>query len=93
MDCTFVKGMEMVRYTEPDSTEFVVSKIIKEDGTITLIARKERWTKFCRRYLGWRLWYKDEPGVHVTLPLPDGAYERVTLPLDGPYEGSLLVPA
>jgi hypothetical protein len=88
MDYTFTKGMEWTRYTEPDSTEFVVSKIVKEDGTITLIARKERWTKFCRRYLGWRLWYKNEPGVHVTRSLPDGGVERWTLPLDGPSEDS-----
>lgn len=80
--------MEMVRYTEPDPTEFVVSKIVKEDGTITLIARKERWTKFCRRYLCWRLWYRDEPGLHVIQPHPDGGVERWTLSLDGPSEDS-----
>jgi hypothetical protein len=88
MDYTFTKGMEMVRYTEPDSTEFVVSKIVKEDGTITLIARKERWTKFCSPLPWLAAMVQDEPGVHVTRPLPDGGVERWTLPLDGPSEDS-----
>ena len=91
MEYTFHKGMEWLQYTEPDPTEYVVSKIVKETGEITLIARKPRWTKFVRSYLAWRLWYINEPGVHVTRPLPDGGVERVTLPLDGPYGGSLLV--
>lgn len=77
----------VVEYTEPDNDGYVVTKLDKETGTITLSMRHMRWTKFYGKYLAWRLWYRQEPGVHLTETHPDGAVERSTLPPSYLYEG------
>jgi hypothetical protein len=78
--------MEVVRYTSPDNTGYVVTDINKEKGTVSLKLKYDRWTKFWGKCLAWFLWYKQEPGTHFKRFLPDGGVERWTSPLDGLYE-------